>query len=180
MSAKLNLLLAFVVLPVACLARVDSKDSVPVDRVDAGDDANPAPVDGGTGSVGTEAPGLWVEGKACSSIQTDQGYRTWPDWAVSIRASCGAMGLVRVFVEGRADVPYPQQCSVVTSVSLGFDVEGDAGSLYWIANSSRGTCKVFSGPNLVQPATPIHFEATVQNYFDASKSRSAKYVAEPK
>lgn len=174
---------ALLLLPAACLAQVDDSDgaSRTGGAASPSSDAGAKPPEASSSTAedepGQEQPGLWVDDEACTTITPLAAGRDWPEWGMTISANCGALGPVRLLVSSRADIPYPQACSVVTYVAAGFDAEGDAGTLYWEANASSGDCSVKQGPQTSDPATAIAFEATLQYAPDPSRARKVVYRA---
>ena len=121
--------------------------------------------------------GLTVDDTPCVITQQGGGGAEWPAWSHPLQADCGLLGHVRVVAESNASVPYPQSCSVVTSVYLGMDAEGDAGTLSYEARLGRGSCQFDSGPTLADPSTGIAFVATTVHASDRARSHRISYRA---
>lgn len=115
------------------------------------------PVTGGT---------MTVDGIPCTGVKESVTKATAPDgksWTLDVAGTCGALGLVDVFVASKDDVAYPQSCGVGTHIQMSVGGEGDAGFLAYDSGNAGGACAVASGPSTANQATGIKLTGTVAN-----------------
>lgn len=118
---------------------------------------------GGTPVTGTAV--MTVDFVSCTGITASVTKATAPDgktWTLDLKGTCGALGLVDVFVVSKDDIAYPQSCGTGTGIQMSVGGEGDAG---FLAYDSRygGSCSVASGPSTANQATGIKLTGTVGN-----------------
>jgi len=137
---------------------------------DSGTDA-PWAADGAVPDVYVPPPGdsLSVDGMPCWIIDTSGETREWPQWGISVLASCPVLGSVHVRIDSYANIPYPQSCSVATTVRMylpwgGLSDGGEAGApSYFEAGYSDGSCTVTSGPTMLTPTRALEYTAVVED-----------------
>ena len=159
------------------------------DILDASPDVSWPPIDASTPDSWVPPTGdsLFVDGMACSTIDTDGQTREWPHWAITVEAHCPTLGYVRVRVDSYANIAYPQTCSVATTVQLHLPWGGvvpDAGDAGWGGTSlfeagySDGHCTVASGPTMVAPARGLELSALVEDVYGSGLTHFVYYRAD--
>ncbi len=118
--------------------------------------------------------GLTVDGVWCMSMMTGVG-SPWPSWKVILEGSCGALGVVHGVMDSNAAFAYPQSCGIGTTIQWGMDSDGDAGVLYYAADTSRGSCTLATGPTTTTPNAPLDVRATVVHARNPSLSHVITY-----
>lgn len=141
------------------------------DSVEAGGSSDAGPPDADAG----ESPipvGLRIDDQECVSTVSSDG---WPNWRYLLDGDCGSLGHARLVLESVGTVPYPQGCSVATQMMLGMDAEGDAGTLYYEANGSKGSCTVMNGPTSEDPTTAVVVEGVLLHHYEPTRSHHVTY-----
>lgn len=125
-------------------------------------------------------PGFVIDGVPCPSVVASGGDADgWPAWRISLNGPCASFGQITGFVNARADLAYPQRCSVATTLAFTIPPESDAGLLDFGADAVRGSCVLTSGPSSSNPSAPLVFEATLVFQFDASRTHHVTYRGTP-
>lgn len=144
-------------------------------------DTAPGP---GPAETGGELPlGFWIDGISCPEVKAYSGSAyNWPAWQIHLLGPCPDLGLgsgdVSAIVVGRADLPYPQACSVATRIDFGLPPDSDGGGTTFSADVTRGSCTLGSGPTTANAATPLAFDAVVARSDDPTRTHHLTYRAE--
>lgn len=159
---------------VACHARtldVGNSDAPDAARIDSGP-SNEHP------DVVTEPPtGFFVDGVSCPDVVVTGGSADgWPTWALYFQGACAQFGDIAGYVSGRADLVYPQACSVAVSVAFNFSKDSsDAGVLDFVADIAQGACSLLKGPSMTSAATPLAFDATLARHVAPFRTHHVTY-----
>ena len=136
-------------------------------------DSGPDPIDSGPDEqVDAQADAqqgsstMVVDGIACTGVTSTLTPQTAPDgktWTLDVAGSCGALGLVDVYVVSKDDFAYPQTCAPRTFIQMSVGGEGDAGWLaYWTENVGS-SCTITDGPKAADQSAGVDLTAVISN-----------------
>ena len=106
---------------------------------------------------------LSVDGFECTGL-TSGGFTKGPpygkSWTLQVSGTCGADGVVDLYVFSEDDIAYPQSCADDPHIQMSVGGEGDAGYLAY-DTTKAGSCTITSGPTVADETTRIVLQGTV-------------------